>query len=79
MIAGGTEGGACAATAGDAALEATPAPGGAGAAVDAAPVLAHPAAPAASTPATNVPSQIILARHVMRRSIPVPGARRALE
>jgi hypothetical protein len=82
MIAGGTEGGASAATAGDAGLEATPLAGGAdpaGASIEAAPVLAQPAAPAISTPATNIISQIPLARLVMRRSIPVLGARRALE
>jgi hypothetical protein len=88
MIATGTEGGTNAAAGADTGFAAVPL-AGAGVAVagadtavvgvDAASVQAHPAAPTASTPAIDNVSQIILARLVMRRSIPGPRPRRALE
>jgi hypothetical protein len=95
MIATGTEGGTNAAAGADTGFAAVPLAGAgvavAGAdtvvvgvdaavvGVDAASVHAHPAAPTASTPAIDNVSQIILARLVMRRSIPGPRPRRALE
>jgi len=86
MIAAGTDGGTGAAAGVDAGLDGAALAGAAGVGAeadvggfDAASAQAHPAPPAASTAVTNVISQIKLARLVMRRSIPCPGAPRALE